>query len=243
MRDTELMLRRFGFRRQQCYAPAKGLSGGERRRAYLVSVLLKKPNLLLLDEPTNDLDLATIACLEDYVENFEGMVVMTSHDRAFMQQCADTLLVLGGSGRGKRARVWEGSFNEYAAAAREEAAAAAAERAAGEGSISAAGSKAAGGRTAGGDGSDGHEAPVELTKAEKQAAYEAQKRVAQAGKRIKTIAAKLESLEEAQLEVAAEMEACGADAGALAEITPRAEELQAKVDALYLEWEELEELA
>ena len=227
--DTEKMLRRFGFRRQQCYAPARGLSGGERRRAYLVSVLLKQPNLLLLDEPTNDLDLDTIAALEDFLDSFEGMVVVTSHDRAFMNGAAERLLVLGG-GESKKARVFEGSYMEYVDVVSAEAAARSAAAAEAEATKAQSASALA--------DKDGKQ----LSKADKQAAYEAQKKVANAPSRIKTISKKLEELEAKQEELAARMEAAGADAGKLAELAPQGEALQAVIDDLYAEWESLEEL-
>ena len=72
------------------------LSGGERRRLYLCTVLMKNPNFLILDEPTNDLDIMTLNVLEDYLQNFKGCVIVVSHDRYFMDKVVDHLLVFHG---------------------------------------------------------------------------------------------------------------------------------------------------
>ncbi len=77
------------------------LSGGERRRLYLCTVLMQNPNFLILDEPTNDLDIMTLQVLEEYLHNFSGCVIVVSHDRYFMDKVADHLLVFEGDGRTK----------------------------------------------------------------------------------------------------------------------------------------------
>ncbi|MFA6767166.1 MAG: ABC-F family ATP-binding cassette domain-containing protein [Parabacteroides sp.] len=74
------------------------LSGGEKRRLYLCSVLMKNPNFLVLDEPTNDLDIVTLNVLEEYLQNFKGCVIVVSHDRYFMDKVIDHMLVFGGNG-------------------------------------------------------------------------------------------------------------------------------------------------
>ena len=83
----------FGFPTSQHRQSISLLSGGERRRLYLVSILIKSPNFLLLDEPTNDLDIETIGQTEQFIANFEGCVLIASHDRAFLDACVDTLFV------------------------------------------------------------------------------------------------------------------------------------------------------
>jgi ATP-binding cassette subfamily F protein uup len=75
------------------------LSGGEKRRLYLLKLLMQKPNVLLLDEPTNDLDIATLTVLEDYIETFPGAVISVSHDRYFLDKTADKLLIFEGEGK------------------------------------------------------------------------------------------------------------------------------------------------
>ena len=80
------------------YTPVYKLSGGEKRRLYLVTVLMRKPNFLILDEPTNDLDIMTLAVLEEYLATFDGCVIIVSHDRYFMDQVVDHLFVFKGNG-------------------------------------------------------------------------------------------------------------------------------------------------
>jgi len=104
----------------------KKLSGGERRRLYLLSILAAQPNILLLDEPTNDLDVQTLTVLEDYLEAFPGVVVAVSHDRYFLDKMASRVLAVEEDGR---VQSYPGGFTEYRAAvenrAREERRAAA----------------------------------------------------------------------------------------------------------------------
>ena len=88
------------------------LSGGERRRLYLATVLMRKPNFLILDEPTNDLDIATLAILEDYLANFKGCVIIVSHDRYFMDRTVDHTWVFTGDGHIKD---FPGNYSEYRA--------------------------------------------------------------------------------------------------------------------------------
>lgn len=95
------------------------LSGGERRRLYLCTVLMKNPNFLVLDEPTNDLDIATLQVLEEYLMDFKGCVIIVSHDRYFMDKVVDHLLVFRGSGHVKdfpgnytQYRAWEDEYSE-----------------------------------------------------------------------------------------------------------------------------------
>ena len=93
------MLERFLFPRDVQYTPVGKLSGGERRRLYLLRVLMGAPNVLLLDEPTNDLDIPTLVALEDYLDTFAGAVVTVSHDRYFLDRVAEHLLRFEGDGR------------------------------------------------------------------------------------------------------------------------------------------------
>nr|MDK6825686.1 ATP-binding cassette domain-containing protein [Lactobacillus gasseri] len=72
------------------------LSGGERRRLYLLTLLVQEPNVLLLDEPTNDLDIQTLSSLEEYLESFQGLVIIVSHDRYFLDKTVDQILELQG---------------------------------------------------------------------------------------------------------------------------------------------------
>ena len=91
-------LQNFLFPASQQYAPANNLSGGEKRRLYLLSVLIKNPNFLILDEPTNDLDLLTIGILEEFLLQYQGCLIIISHDRFFMDKITDRLFVFQGGG-------------------------------------------------------------------------------------------------------------------------------------------------
>lgn len=93
------MLERFLFPPERQWTPISKLSGGEKRRLYLLRVLSEAPNVLLLDEPTNDLDIETLTVLEDYLEDFDGAVIAVSHDRYFLDRMADSIFVFEGSGR------------------------------------------------------------------------------------------------------------------------------------------------
>ncbi|ONI42145.1 ABC transporter [Candidatus Epulonipiscium fishelsonii] len=92
------MLELFLFTPAMQYTPISKLSGGEKRRLYLLSVLMEDINVLLLDEPTNDLDIQTLQILEDYIDNFEGPVIAVSHDRYFLDRIAERLFIFEGNG-------------------------------------------------------------------------------------------------------------------------------------------------
>lgn len=87
------MLERFLFDKNMHYTPISRLSGGEKRRLYLLKILMSAPNILFLDEPTNDLDLVTLQILEDYLDNFNGAIITVSHDRYFLDRICDKLFV------------------------------------------------------------------------------------------------------------------------------------------------------
>jgi ATP-binding cassette subfamily F protein uup len=106
------MLERFLFSRPQQQVYVSQLSGGERRRLYLLMVLMKNPNFLILDEPTNDLDVLTLQVLEDFLEDFPGCLVVVTHDRYFMDRLVDHLFVFEGDGKIKD---FNGTYAEYRA--------------------------------------------------------------------------------------------------------------------------------
>jgi ABC transport system ATP-binding/permease protein len=123
------MLERFLFTPNQQYAPIQMLSGGEKRRLFLLKVLMAAPNVLILDEPTNDLDVQTLAVLEDYLEDFNGCVIVVSHDRYFLDRTVDTIFAFQAD---STLRQYPGNYSVYldfkkaeenAAAAKEKAAA------------------------------------------------------------------------------------------------------------------------
>ncbi len=93
------LLTRFLFPPETQYSPIEKLSGGERRRLYLCTILMQNPNFLILDEPTNDLDIMTLGVLEDYLAGFQGCVIIVSHDRFFMDEIVDHLFIFEGNSR------------------------------------------------------------------------------------------------------------------------------------------------
>lgn len=103
-------LHHFLFLPEQQYNYVSKLSGGERKRLYLCTVLMRNPNFLVLDEPTNDLDIMTLGVLEEYLRAFRGCVIVVSHDRYFVDKVADHLLVFSGDGEIKD---FAGNYSEY----------------------------------------------------------------------------------------------------------------------------------
>lgn len=95
--STTELLERFLFPRNMHGTVISNLSGGEKRRLYLLKILIQQPNVLLLDEPTNDLDIETLTILEDYIEHFQGAVISVSHDRYFLDKTMNKLLVFKGN--------------------------------------------------------------------------------------------------------------------------------------------------
>ncbi|MBB6454021.1 ATP-binding cassette subfamily F protein uup [Salirhabdus euzebyi] len=107
---AEQMLERFLFSRNHQWTYIHRLSGGERRRLYLLSVLMGEPNVLFLDEPTNDLDIQTLSILEDYLDLFPGVVITVSHDRYFLDRVVDRLFAFEGS---PHIRIFDGNYSDY----------------------------------------------------------------------------------------------------------------------------------
>lgn len=106
------MMEKFLFPVDLQYTEIGRLSGGERRRLYLLRVLMEAPNVLVLDEPTNDLDIETLAVLEDYLEQFPGVVIAVSHDRYFLDKLMNHVFVLAGNGE---VRHYTGGYADYRA--------------------------------------------------------------------------------------------------------------------------------
>jgi len=104
------MLERFLFPAEQQYSPIGKLSGGEKRRLNLLRVLMEAPNVMILDEPTNDLDTETLAILEDYLDNYDGIVVTVSHDRYFLDRIARRIFAFEGNGKITQ---YEGGYTDY----------------------------------------------------------------------------------------------------------------------------------
>lgn len=110
------MLERFLFPSHMQYTVIGKLSGGERRRLYLLHILMSAPNVLILDEPTNDLDIRTLTILEDYLDRFQGIVITVSHDRYFLDRVVRRIFAFEGGGK---IRQYEGGYTDYQAACAE----------------------------------------------------------------------------------------------------------------------------
>jgi ATP-binding cassette subfamily F protein uup len=103
-------LSKFLFPTAQQYTPVEKLSGGEKKRLQLMRVLVKNPNFLILDEPTNDLDLDTLQLLEDFLSEFQGCLLLVSHDRYFMDNLVDQLILVEGEGE---VNFFNGNYTDY----------------------------------------------------------------------------------------------------------------------------------
>lgn len=111
--SASVMCERFLFDKTMQYQKIEKLSGGEKRRLYLLKILMSAPNVLVLDEPTNDLDIATLSILEDYIEHFDGVVITVSHDRYFLDRICTRIFAFEGNGVIKQ---YEGGYSDYALA-------------------------------------------------------------------------------------------------------------------------------
>jgi len=108
--SAESLLEKFLFPRSQQRVYVSQLSGGEKRRLHLLTILIKNPNFLILDEPTNDLDIITLNVLEDFLEDYSGCLMIISHDRYFMDKLVDHIFILEGDGN---IRDYNGNYTEY----------------------------------------------------------------------------------------------------------------------------------
>ena len=104
------MLERFLFDGVMQWSRIEKLSGGEKRRLYLLRVLMEAPNVLILDEPTNDLDIQTLTILEDYLDHFDGIILIVSHDRYFLDRTVNRIFAFEGDGKLRQS---EGGYSDY----------------------------------------------------------------------------------------------------------------------------------
>lgn len=114
--SASMLMERFLFDGNMQWTPVGKLSGGERRRLYLLRVLMGAPNVLVLDEPTNDLDIQTLTILEDYLDSFDGIVIAVSHDRYFLERLATRIFAFEGQGHLQQ---YEGGYLDYLRARKE----------------------------------------------------------------------------------------------------------------------------
>ncbi|AFM43072.1 ATPase component of ABC transporters with duplicated ATPase domain [Desulfosporosinus acidiphilus SJ4] len=230
------MLERFLFPPSSQWTPISKLSGGEKRRLYLLKVLMGAPNVLLLDEPTNDLDIQTLTVLENYLDDFPGAVVAVSHDRYFLDRVTEKIFSFEGEGT---IRQYVGNYSDYReqlyAAAQEEA------QAAQQATLRAAISKSgqSGNKSSSPSGMRGQaenqeadrkkERPLKMTFKEQQEFAQIDAQIAQVEEELQTNSQK--------------MNEAGSDFGKLNELAKHQEELERHLDELIERWTYLNELA
>jgi ABC transport system ATP-binding/permease protein len=227
------MLERFLFPPNQQWASISTLSGGERRRLYLLRQLIEQPNLLLLDEPTNDLDIQTLGVLEDYLDEFAGAVVTVSHDRYFLDRVVQRTLAFAGDGTIVE---YPGGYSTYLAhrpnPRRDDPAGRLTNSSQGKGAArqhaaAGAGSQAGSGATHGG-----------------QAAPAAPRRLSSKERReLEQLEARIGELEGQRDTLAARLNGAGTDYTRYAALAAELAALEAQIEAAFTRWAELSELA
>lgn len=217
------MLERFLFPPAMQWTPISKLSGGEKRRLYLLRVLMSAPNVLLLDEPTNDLDIQTLSVLEDYLDDFPGVVFVVSHDRFFLDRTVEKIMAFEGEGA---IRVHVGAYTEYAEWMSKNVPSAA-------GGSPADGPKKAGAsQEAAQSSAQAKEAPREKLKF----SYKEQREFEQIDGLIEACEQKLEGIQK-------EMEAAFSDSARLQELLQAQQEAEQELEHLMDRWTYLNELA
>lgn len=233
------MLERFLFAGEDQYGLLGKLSGGERRRLYLLKVLMGAPNVLILDEPTNDLDIATLQILEDYLDRFQGIVVVVSHDRYFLDRTVRRIFAIESDGC---LRQYEGGYTDYADRRKQETEAAASR--AGTGQAGAVGAARAGMEPAGkkaldpASGSDHSQAGDWRTGRKRKLKFTYQEQ-----KDYETIEAEIAALEGKIGQLEKETIQWASDFVRLSEITKQKEQAETQLEEKMNRWMYLEELA
>ena len=233
--SASAMLERFLFPPEQQYSPVGKLSGGEKRRLYLLRVLMSAPNVLILDEPTNDLDVETLAILEDYLDGYDGIVITVSHDRYFLDRIAKRIFAFEGAGKIVQ---YEGGYTDYMDKRPQPASGKAVSDNAASTGAAAAGVQ---GNTAS-DDTDAKEArkkkSMETWGHEKKLKFTYKEQ-----KEYETIEADIEKLETRLSEIDDEMVKNATNFGKLNELTKEKEDLEGQLMEKMERWEYLEDLA
>ena len=233
--SASAMLERFLFPPEQQYSPVGKLSGGEKRRLYLLRVLMSAPNVLILDEPTNDLDVETLAILEDYLDGYDGIVITVSHDRYFLDRIAKRIFAFEGVGKIVQ---YEGGYTDYMNKRPQPASGKTVSENASSTGASASGAQ---GNTAS-DGTDSKEArkkkSMETWGHEKKLKFTYKEQ-----KEYETIEADIEKLENRLSEIDDEMVKNATNFGKLNELTKEKEDLEGQLMEKMERWEYLEDLA
>ena len=226
--SAALFLNEFGFEGKIQHSPVSSLSGGERKRLYLVRLLISNPNFIILDEPTNDFDIWTMNILEDFLAQFKGCLLIVSHDRYFMDKVCDTLFILeyDGSVSG-----FVGKCSEYIELLkereREERLSAAAQKAS-QGQDAPAQKASQAQDAAAQNGSQGQDAPAKP----KKLSFKEQKEFA-------ALEADIEKLEARKAELEAALSSGESDFAKIRAWNDEYQTLSADLDAKYARWEEL----
>lgn len=238
--SASVMLDRFLFPPEKQYTPIEKLSGGEKRRLNLLRVLMEAPNILILDEPTNDLDIQTLTILEDYLDSFDGIVIMVSHDRYFLDRTVRRIFAFEGNGVIKQ---YEGGYSDYVLRKEMEGAEISEE----QNRISVSGKRAVPKRS---DGGKNEAEDCDTGRLSGKEAYKAEK---EAGKKLKfsykeqreyeTIEGEIAELEESIAALEEQMLEFSSDFVKLSEITNKLEETKKQLDGKMERWLYLEELA
>lgn len=217
------MLERFLFTPDMQYAPIGKLSGGEKRRLYLLGVLQSAPNVLVMDEVSNELDIPTLAVLEDYLNSFVGIVILVSHDRYFLDNTVDRIFAFDGSGR---FRQYEGGYTEYLEAVKQELK---------DGNAAAGIIQGGKSDKKTGDGKPGGKASWDKGERKLRFSYKEQKE-------FETIEEDIAALEEKLQDLETGIEAHASDYVKLAELSKEKESVQAALDEKMERWMYLTEL-
>ena len=229
--SASAMLERFLFPPQAQYSLIGKLSGGERRRLNLLRVLMESPNVLILDEPTNDLDISTLTILEDYLDHYQGIVIVVSHDRYFLDRTVNRIFAFEDGGV---LRQYEGGYTDYALKAGESAQCNLSVQ---DGIISSAAGGTEGADT---DGEAGGRAAYENYRANRERklkfSYKEKQEYETIEQDILDLEEKLESLD-------AEMAANATNSKRLSELAAEREQTEADLEHKMERWEYLEELA
>ncbi|WP_137791512.1 ABC-F family ATP-binding cassette domain-containing protein [Bacillus sp. E(2018)] len=207
---AEQMLERFLFPRYMQYTYIRKLSGGEKRRLYMLKVLMEEPNVLFLDEPTNDLDIQTLGILEEYLENFPGVVLTVSHDRYFLDRVVDHLLAFEGNATVVR---FQGSYSDYMDEKKERDEMAAAVK---------------------------KEASEKPTETVGQHRKEKKKKLSYKDQQDwDTIEERIMNLEEKKEQIESEIVAAGSDFGKISELMAEQKKVESELESAMERWEEL----
>ena len=222
------MLERFLFSPTMQYTPVSKLSGGEKRRLYLLRVLMSAPNVLILDEPTNDLDIATLTILEDYLDHFSGIVIAVSHDRYFLDRVVNRIFAFEDT----NIHQYEGGYTDYFYSPNrpdsEEKSTAAAS----------VGGKVSGSRASGASGKDGKEGSASAKPRSQKLKFSYQEQ-----REYDTIDEVIADLEEKIAQKEAEIEASASQDGRLSELMDEKAELERQYEEKMERWVYLNELA